>query len=189
MLEGDAVSGEMLLQEAMSGNLTRVRELIAAGADINFANRSGVSSLMVACQWNQTEVVRFLLENGADVRHQESSSGRDALMYSCFSGNPELVELILNNGAMIDATDAMGRSALMIAASVGKAESVRVLLQTGANADLKDHCGATALDWAREAGHQDLADLFVERPTERSVTGYSRKRKRPCRKEATSDVG
>ncbi|MEW6348698.1 MAG: ankyrin repeat domain-containing protein [Thermodesulfobacteriota bacterium] len=154
------MGGDELMQAAMAGKLEQVRELVARGIDINFVNRSGVSALMVACQWNQTQVVRFLLENGADVELRERGSGHDALMYSCFSGNPDLVELVLRHGATIDATDAMGRSALMIAASVGKAETVKVLLRTGANADLRDHSGATALDWARESGHRALADLF-----------------------------
>ena len=155
--------GEKLIHEAMQGNLAGVRELIAGGTDINFANPLGVTALMVACQWNRKELVRFLLENGADVDAKERQSGLNPLMYACISGNPQLVMLLLGKRPVVDSPDAAGRSALMVAANLGNAEAVKLLVQGGADIHLTDNSGATALDWASEAGQQRVAEFLRER--------------------------
>ncbi|MBI5571182.1 MAG: ankyrin repeat domain-containing protein [Desulfomonile tiedjei] len=140
-----------------------MRELIADGTDINFANLQGVTALMVACQWNRTGVVRFLLTNGADVNVRETQSGLNPLMYACLSGNPQLVSLILRKNPVVDSCDAAGRSALMVAATLGNAEAVKLLVQSGADINHIDHSGSTALDWARENGQQSVVDFFLAR--------------------------
>ena len=155
--------GERLIQAAMQGDLAGVRELLAEGMDINFANPRGVTAIMVACQWNRPTVVKFLLENGADVNARETQSGLNPLMYACLSGNPRLVSLILDGNPVVDSPDATGRSALMVAATLGNAEAVKLLVRSGADIHFTDYAGATALDWARENGHQSVVEFFLTR--------------------------
>jgi uncharacterized protein len=158
--ERDDMSGDELIYEAMQGNLVGIRQLLANGGDVNFANQCGVTALMMACQWNRTEVVRFLLDKGADVHPRDAQSGFNALMYSCLSGNSHLVRLVLAEQPMVDATDAAGRTALMMAAILGRSEVVRLLVQGGASLDLTDARGASASDWARETGHLEVVDYL-----------------------------
>jgi ankyrin repeat protein len=151
---------EKLIAEAMTGNLSGLRELVANGTDVNLTNRLGVTPLMVACQWNHLEIVRFLLDKGADIELSGRSCGRNALMYACLSGNARLVELILQRGAWIDATDCTGRTPLMMAATVGHTEIVRLLVKNGAKINLRDNTGKSAQDWASCEGHRDVVEFL-----------------------------
>jgi ankyrin repeat protein len=153
--------GDELIRTAMSGDVVKVRQLVADGADVNFANRLGVTALMVAAQWNRPEIVHFLLSKGADVEAEETSSRCNALMFACLSGNPEIVSLILKHGAAVNSATIDGRTVLMTAAFCGSLEVVRLLLRHGAAIDAIDRFGATALTQAVIAGHTDVVALLV----------------------------
>lgn len=155
--------GQKLINEAVSGNLDGVKRLIAQGTDVNFANRGGVTALMVASQWNRAEVADVLLENGADVDATESESGRNALMYSCLSGDLRVLRRLLESGAAVNAADGIGRTALMMAATIGSTRAVELLLQNGADIHARDSSGATALDWAYEARREEVVNLLLTR--------------------------
>lgn len=49
------------------------------GVDINRETRGGNTALIVAARDNRGEVVRLLLQNGADVRHKSRDSGMTAM--------------------------------------------------------------------------------------------------------------
>ncbi len=164
-------TGDELIHAAMSGDLVKVRQLVADGADVNFANRLGVTALMVAAQWNRPEIVHFLLSKGADVQAEENSSRCNVLMFACLSGNPEVVSLVLKHGAAVNSTTFDGRSALMTASFCGKLELVRMLLRHGADIDAMDRFGATALTQAAMSGHTDVETLLAAEGASKRLTG------------------
>src|SRR5690606_42090976 len=63
---------------------------------------------------NQLEVVRILLEAGADVNLQDSG-GNTALMGVCFKGYPKVAELLTSHGADLNLQHSNGGTALMFA--------------------------------------------------------------------------
>jgi ankyrin repeat protein len=97
------------------------------------------------------EVVRLLLENGADIHVQKDYSLRLASFY----GHVEVVRLLLESGADVHADDDY---ALRLASFYGHVEVVRLLLASGANVHAKDDC---ALRWASDKGHIEVVDLLV----------------------------
>lgn len=155
--------GNQLIDEAMWGNLPRVRELISNGANINFANVKGVTPLMVAAHWGRSDVVRFLVENGADVGATEKACGRNALMYSCLSGDPQSTEFILQSGTEVNSRDCDGRTALMIAAINGVVGVIERLVRAGADMSAEDEFGFTALDLAAKRGHEGVVTFLSSR--------------------------
>jgi ankyrin repeat protein len=168
--KGAGMSGVRLIAEAMNGNLLEVRKVVANGIDVNFANRLGVTALMVACQWDRLEVAEFLLANGADLEIRERNHDRNALIYSCLSGDSRIVKLLLDHGVFVNSTDAAGTSALMTAATMGNVELVKLLLQRGANVHLRDHLGAHAWDWASVAGRDEILEVLNPQGAVRTVT-------------------
>ncbi len=165
--------GNRLIEGAMAGNLQGVRELISHGADINFANMKGVTPLMMAAHWDRVDVVRFLVENGADVRLTEKTSDRGALMYSCLSPDPQPIELILEAGAEVNAKDRSGRTALMMAAINGILSGAELLVKAGANVNAQDEFGLTAWDLAAKRGHKEVVALLSSKG---SVAGRGKER-------------
>ncbi len=124
--------GQKMLNETSQGNVKAVRRLISLGVDINTTNRYGVTPLMVASLCNWPEVVKLLLDHGADIERREAFFGCTALMFACMSGGWDSVKLLLDRGAEVDARDSLQRTALTVAYSVDNGEAVRLLLQCGA---------------------------------------------------------
>lgn len=58
--------------------LSTVKELLNLGADVNIANNSGITPLMLAAIMDWSEAAQLLLESGAEVDLQ-SSTGTTAL--------------------------------------------------------------------------------------------------------------
>jgi len=162
--------GDGLIEAAMAGDLVKVQQLLNEGADVNFANRLGVTALMVAAQWNRPRIVKFLLCRGANLEAVENSSGCNALMFACLSGNPGLVSLVLRHGAPVNSANIDGRTALITAAFCGDIKVVRMLLEHGADIDAMDRFGETALTQASMAGHREVANLLVKRGTHKTRT-------------------
>ena len=52
---------------SMVGNTDKVLEAIAQGHDVNAKGEDGYAALHAAAENNRLEIVRILLENGADV--------------------------------------------------------------------------------------------------------------------------
>jgi hypothetical protein len=73
-IEEDGVSDLMLA--SAEGNLERVKDLIAYGADVNATSNNGSTSLMYAARNNHLNIVQFLIENGADenIKNEKKST-------------------------------------------------------------------------------------------------------------------
>ena len=82
-----------LINAAKVGDAAKVRELIEAGADVNWRTDFGYTPLMFACDRGHLAVVKLLLEKGSD-RHAASKEGSTALMLAEQGSNVELVEIL-----------------------------------------------------------------------------------------------
>src|SRR4029077_16460168 len=118
---------------------------------IEARNEEDATPLMWAAEHGQTEVVRALLERGADVEARDKYGYTAVIGAACECAvvdMPETFEsmkLLLAKGAKINAKDKVGRTALMSAAFAGRTENMRLLLDHEADVDLKDSDGNTAL--------------------------------------------
>jgi hypothetical protein len=94
----------------------------------------GRTPLLWAAVSGRTDLVKLLLDHGADVNVRESLGGTTVLICATASerGDLALVNLLLEKGAALDATDGHGDSALDWARRRGSRQIVQVLERKGA---------------------------------------------------------
>lgn len=101
-------------QATMDGKLRRMRWLHFAGAKIDAQSNLG-SPLFVAASEGRLEVVRYLLDEGANV-NERANGGNTALAEAAYYGHVAIVKELLLRGADINVIDA-GGTALDVAVS------------------------------------------------------------------------
>lgn len=91
--------GDEIRRAASAGDAAKVRQLLAAGADVNAANAYGGTALAFACDKGRTEVVKVLLENGANLETQDRFYKSKPLAWAVIKGHTEIARLLLEHGA------------------------------------------------------------------------------------------
>jgi ankyrin repeat protein len=91
--------GDQLRDAAINGNVHKVRELIAKGANVNDPDEEfGDRPLHRAAMEGRTEAARILLEHHADVNAADNLGSRP-LHWAAEGGYMDLVGLLLEKGA------------------------------------------------------------------------------------------
>jgi ankyrin repeat protein len=143
-----------LMVAAMYGTADMVDVLIAAGSDVNAADKNcgGQTILMWAARSRREakQKVRSLLKAGAQIEGT-SALGYNALMSAAGEGDLEVVEYLIQAGAAISSRDHYGETVLMAAARSGSANVISALIKAGAEINATDKAGMTALMHAAES--------------------------------------
>jgi ankyrin repeat protein len=157
---------EALLQDVWDGDLAKVELIVKKGANVNSAEpKKKRTPLMLAATKRNLDVVRFLVEKGADVNARDSD-GQTALMYACrqrFNDVPDnsVAIFLLDNGAEVNLRSTKkGYTALMLASGAGNAELVRKMLEKGADPSIEDNFGVTAAEVAQETGKTAIVEML-----------------------------
>ncbi|KAM4063698.1 ankyrin repeats (3 copies) domain-containing protein [Hirsutella rhossiliensis] len=116
---------------------------------------SGQTALAAAAYNRHLGVVRFLLDNGAEINALDAQ-GRSALFAACRGGSAQILRLLLERGADVTVAANDGWSPLMTACNHGKANLVEMLLEKGADASATDDCGCTPITIALEKQKVDI---------------------------------
>jgi len=136
-----------------------VQLLLENRADVEAADKTGVTSLMLAAHYGRLAIMNVLVEKGADVE-VEGEYGA-ALIRASMGGHKEVVQSLLGRGAKPSALDnKCGEMALHWAAERGHEGISELLLLHGGFLDAQDAFVETALHYAAGNGH----GLVVEVP-------------------------
>ena len=124
--------------------------------NVELANSSGETPLMLAAIQNQLELARLLIDRGAEVNRK----GWTPLHYAATRGHREMMRLLLDHDAYIDSESPNGTTPLMMAAYSGSPLSVKLLLEEGADPTLVNDGNVSALDLAVSAEREQSA-LYI----------------------------
>jgi ankyrin repeat protein len=88
-----------LIAAARTGHPGTVRDMLAAGANVNVKDEHGNTPLIEAARNGHDDVVRTLLDSRADVR-AKNDEGQTALMLAVRGGHDETGQLLRQAGAV-----------------------------------------------------------------------------------------
>ena len=145
-----------------AGDVARVRQLIAEGADANAYDLSG-TPLHRAAATGQVFVASLLLDAGADLEAEGEPVSVHPLHVAAFSNQAEMARFLVSRGADIEARDAQDRTPLLVAAAYANEEVAETLLVNGADALAGDLYRDTPIHYAAMAGDIEMVDLLLAR--------------------------
>jgi len=122
-------NGESVLACAMREccSMETVILLIKNGADKFGFDNEGVSVLDMAVTYNNIEMLKYLLEQGADINKTQRRSGFTALMAAACYGRAEITQILLENGADETKRDMKGFRAVDFARKMNKKSVLKLL--------------------------------------------------------------
>mmetsp|Transcript_53460 Transcript_53460/g.98886 ORF Transcript_53460/g.98886 Transcript_53460/m.98886 type:complete len:442 (-) Transcript_53460:66-1391(-) len=155
-----------------SGNYTLVQELLQQQMDVNEADGTGRTPLMLAAATSSTLLCRLLLDAKATLESR-NCAGHTCLMFAVgasvkrvcptlaveqhMAKQLDMVRFLLDEGSPVDACTGYGLTSLMLASAAGRVDLVDLLLSRGANVLAATDVGLTALVMAADKGHAATA--------------------------------
>jgi ankyrin repeat protein len=127
--------------------------------DIDTKDAYGNTLLLFACQYRCEDLVRIMLNKGADP-NALNSSGACSLHFACYGETTSMAiaKGLLQNGANPEVAEtSYGCTPLHYAGSSGNVELCKLLLTHGAVINTVDYYNYTCVDYARQANMADAA--------------------------------
>lgn len=128
---------------------------------VNSYSIDSFTPLGLACYFGHLDIVKFLIEHGADVNKASSNAFRVAPLHSSTAiSNFEITEYLLRNGADVNVKQQSGVTPLHSAAHNGQPKIVQLLIDYGSDINAITSDGKTPFDMATEKGYHETAELL-----------------------------
>ncbi|KAJ0170665.1 hypothetical protein K1T71_013437 [Dendrolimus kikuchii] len=160
------------------GDVSMVRFLLLAGADVNQQSSTGQTALHLAILSAKIQITELLIERGADFKDRDLN-GLRAEHYAVDSCDLEMLKFILDKGGDVTVEDSNGWTPLFRALCQGaKTEIIQELINRGSNVEVKDRAGLPLTSVARllKIRHRDSILRLVDSsyPHEKAVANFTR---------------
>lgn len=146
-----------------------IQMLLEAGANVNLANITGATPLMISSKQVDLAIGTLLINAGADVNAVDNE-GESALFWIFVSDVAEdidvmtMAELLLDHGATVDLKSSNEITPLMKAATGNLVETMQALVVYGANPNTIDASNETALFYAAGANSVEACTYLLSLP-------------------------
>lgn len=142
-------------------------KLIELDATINAVNDRGYTALSYASSNSDPQLVKLLLDKGANVNHQDSTGATPLIRSVRFrrdKESAEIAQLLIANGASVNTLDDQGGAALFYAVNNNKNNTklIHTLILSGSDMEHADVRGRTVLIEAASRGMSDTVRMLIE---------------------------
>lgn len=138
-----------------------VANLIHQGVDVNQADTNGDSPMIMAAYEGHDEILKVLLEAGADVTALDPGMKATALHAAAYAGRTGAAHLLIAHKVEINRQGPYnGYTALHDAIWQGHLDTARVIIEAGADLTIKSNSGQTPIEFARTRKLDSLVTLM-----------------------------
>ena len=154
---------ESLVDATKDSNLPKIRLLSKNKSNLIQEDNRLMTPILIACNDNNLEAVKILLESGTDINKKHRENGKTPLIYSAANGYVDLVRfLITKPGILINAKDKEGRTALIHSVSFARKDVLALLIEAGANVNARTNSDESALSIALKGGRSEIVAILKQ---------------------------
>jgi len=149
-----------LLYSSRTGNLSRLRELIESGTNINATDYNGYTALIYAVINNHFDIVEYLVSSNIDI-NAKNNDGLTATYFAVGLNRLNILRYLLDNNNNL--TDDIIYDSVLFAIYNGHLDIVKYLVQDkNVNVNLVNEEGETILMYAVENNQINIIKYLVE---------------------------
>ena len=137
-----------MIEACRDGELTQVKNCIEHGAQIEYLGFGGIPPLYEAALYNHLEIVKYLVEQNANLEGRNLWSLNTPLLIAVAQKDMPIVKFLIEKKANLEAEKKFGRTPLHFACWTFHTEMVKYLVECGANIEAKDKEGLTAVHYS-----------------------------------------
>ncbi|KAJ5071113.1 serine/threonine-protein kinase tnni3k-related [Anaeramoeba ignava] len=138
-----------------------IKKLLDEGYDVNTKNEmDGKTPLHIAVQEGKNEVIKMLLEKGANPNECDVY-GATPLKIAVTNSSRNITEILLQNGADVDLADENLETPLHVAVISSNNRIIKLLLEFGANPLLRDSYDEKAIDLAENDSVRKFIEIYT----------------------------
>lgn len=154
---------EEFLDAVRDSNVDKINILLKSKVNLNATNAREMTALQVASVDNNIEIVKLLVEAGADINRKHKESGKTALIYAASNGHLDVLRYLLGlPGILVNAKDKEGKTALIYAVFNARKEAIGILLDNNANPNARTNVDESALSFALKGGRPEIVTILRE---------------------------
>lgn len=103
--------------------------MLNARMPVDSVDEFGFTALMRAAIYNRTDVIRVLLQRGADVNRRSVIDGSTAIHRAALNNSTDVIRILMQHGATAKVQDNHGRTPVGLARIWNYEEAVRIMKQ------------------------------------------------------------
>jgi len=171
-LHAASEKGQMSAVETLIGIVSAGGGDSAVRSLVNASSSESIVALYLAAQHGYADIVRCLIDAGANVDAVEDDGGFAPIHVACQNGHVDTVSVLIDPGGA-DPNLAAGTSAwrpLHYAAQDGYSNVVERLVRAGADQSTPTADGHTALHMAAENGHHETVKMLLKAARAHAMT-------------------
>ena len=154
-----AASPSEIYAAIRTGERAPVEKLLTENVSVEDRDEHGNTLLIRAAMYGGPELLRSLIDRGADV-NAANRAGATPLMRA--AGNGGNIKLLIERGADVNARSALGNTPLILAARANpSAKAVKLLIEHGALVNATNNFGASAIMTAAASGDLDAVRVLL----------------------------
>ena len=182
-MEENKMSINLLIEAVKEKDIEIIELIIKRGVDVNALvthvgrhRRTDKNPLHWASEYGHTEIVKVLLESGAEVNtpdtlydEDDPYNDRTSLHYAAYFGHKNVAKLLIDNGADVNVKDTFNKTPLHVVAedrrwtTIWHTAIAELLITNGADVDAKTkYDNITPLHNAIRYEHTDMARELIK---------------------------